>query len=70
MPAPDVKQLEALIKMLRKHGVVEFEGHDLKLRIDPPNEPKNGTADKPSQDPSLTDEDLLLWSSAGYTDGN
>lgn len=65
MQAPNVKELEALIKMLRRHGVSDFEGHGLKLRIDTPIEkPKNGTAsnDKIESDAEMTDEELLLWS--------
>ena len=65
MQAPNVKELEALIKMLRRHGVSDFEGHGLKLRIDAPDsKAKNGTAseEKIETDDSMTDEALLLWS--------
>lgn len=64
MSQPNVKELEALIKMLRRHGVSEFEGHGLKMRIDTPlpQQPKNGTTDKVESEPTLSDEDIMLWS--------
>lgn len=71
MQSPNVKELEALIKMLRRHGVSDFEGHGLKLRIDAPIEkPKNGTAsnDKIESDGELDEDSLLFWSS-GVSNG-
>ena len=66
MSRPNVKELEALIKMLRRHGVAEFEGHGLKLRIDAPDEkPKNGNTDKVETDPQIDEEALLFWSAQG-----
>jgi hypothetical protein len=67
MTQPNVKELEALIKMLRKNGVTEFEGHGLKLRVDAPDvKPKNGTASEaPQGDDELSQEDLLFWSAGG-----
>lgn len=57
--------------MLRRHGVSDFEGHGLKLRIDAPIEkPKNGTAsnDKIESDGELDEDSLLFWSS-GVSNG-
>ena len=64
MTQPNVKELEALIKMLRKNGVTEFEGHGLKLRVDAPDvKPKNGTASETTADEGqLTEEEALFWS--------
>lgn len=64
MTQPNVKDLEALIKMLRKNGVTEFEGHGLKLRVnEPDSKAKNGTADgKLETDPEPSDDELLFWS--------
>jgi len=62
--APNVKELEALIKMLRKNGVTEFEGHGLKLRVnEPDSKAKNGTADSNIEtDSEPSQDDLLFWS--------
>lgn len=67
MTQPNVKELEALIKMLRKNGVTEFEGHGLKLRVDAPEaKAKNGTADeKPAGETELDEDAMLFWSAQG-----
>lgn len=68
---PDVKAIEALVKMLRRHGVTEFEGNGLKMRIDAAEpKAKNGTASSDVQsEQEMSEQDLLLWSS-GAVDGN
>lgn len=67
MSQPNVKELEALIKMLRKQGVTSFEGHGLRLEIEPADtKPSKGqSSDQPASDESLSDEDALFWSVSG-----
>jgi hypothetical protein len=66
MSQPNVKELETLVKMLRKHGVTSFEGHGLKLLIDPPElrtaQPSNDKIDDLSPFAGLTDEQILMYS--------
>lgn len=64
-----IKDLEVLLKLLRKHGVQEYHDGDLHLKLgDAPapkarkEEPDNG---KVETDPALTDEQILLWSANG-----
>ena len=68
MATPNVKELETLIKMLRKQGVTDFKCEGLELKLgDEPVKAKNGTAttdDKIETDGALSDEELLFWSSS------
>lgn len=68
MALPNIKELESLLKLLRKQGVTDFkcEGFEIKLG-DEPVKAKNGTAqtdDKIETDGALSDEELLFWSSS------
>lgn len=71
MSQPNVKDLETLVKMLRKHGVTSFEGHGLKLEIEPAEQkPISAQQDKAAQaDSGPTEDELLLWS-VRAADGN
>lgn len=67
MNLPNVKDVEALVKMLRKHGVTDFKANGLELRIEPADEKaKNGTAsDKLISEDVVDEEALLFWSANG-----
>jgi len=59
-----LKELEALLKMLRKFGVSEFSdnGVSLKLLADIPQKLKPGKEENIQTDKTYTDEDVMLWS--------
>lgn len=62
----DLKDVEKLLKMLRKQGVLEFEGMGCKLKLgDLPEEATEYSDDKKADDKdvyNLTEEEMLLWS--------
>ena len=62
----DLKDVEKLLKMLRKQGVLEFEGMGCKLKLgDLPEEATEYVDDKKADDKdiyNLTEEELQLWS--------
>lgn len=63
------KRLEKLIKLCRKHGVLEFEGDGLKLKLNPDRsiQKSKKTKDTPEETPSqpFSDQELMFWSSGG-----
>jgi hypothetical protein len=65
----EIKDVEKLLKMLRKQGVLEFEGMGCKVRLgELPSEQAYEPETKPQAMPEMSDEDLLMWSS-GATNG-
>lgn len=61
------KEVLEYIKVCKKHGVTELEVGNLKLKLIPDYAPAEKLAPEQSTkpDPTITDEDLLLWSSGG-----
>ena len=64
MNITNIKDLEAVLKLCRKHGVdkISIDGISLELGSMPL---KVTSADTATGDEPLTDEDLLLWSARG-----
>lgn len=65
MTISNLKDLESLIKLLRKQGVAEctVDGMHLKLGDPPPKKQSvDTTADEQISTPPYTDEQILLWS--------
>ncbi len=66
MKIESIKDLEAILKLCRKHGVSSFTVDNVTMQVDGPEErePKNGAADTSKEESGkLSDEDLLFWSS-------
>jgi hypothetical protein len=64
MKVETLKELEALVKMCRKHGVRSIEVDGIKMLIEEPDLPKSSeAASDPKTEQPLTDEQLLFWSS-------
>lgn len=71
------KELEALIKMCRKHGVRNIEVDGVKMLIDAPDEhvaessQSRNTADNVKSPDQYSDEDIMFWSSTpvGFEEG-
>jgi hypothetical protein len=61
------KEVTEYIKVCKKHGVTELEVGNLKLKLIPDYTPPEKLIAEQSTkpEPTLTDEDLLLWSSGG-----
>lgn len=61
------KEVTDYIKVCKKHGVTEIEVDGLKMKLIPDYSPADKAlpTESPKQEPTLTDEDLLLWSSGG-----
>ena len=67
------KELKQLLKTLTEHGVKRFKTSEIELELDPPSHPNPAidaalnqalnTKEEPLK--SLTEEEILLWSSAG-----
>lgn len=66
----DLKHLEKLAKLCRKHGISHLKSADLELQFDLSHD-EAAQALPPATDiaptPAYSDEDTLLWSSAGPT---
>lgn len=61
------KEVLEFIKVCKKNGVTDLEVDGLKLKLIPDFIPAEKLSPEPSQkpEPTLTDEDILLWSSGG-----
>jgi hypothetical protein len=65
MKVETLKELEALIKVCRKHGVHSITVDGISMLINEPPEQHSETAsNKDVHTPVYTDEDILTWSSA------
>ncbi len=59
----DIKEVEKLLKMLRKQGVLEFSGMGCTVKLGELPADDKEYADAPkTADETLTEEELLLWS--------
>lgn len=63
MTIANLKELESLLKVLRKHGVqtCTIDGIELKLGDAPAKKTEDDSRDLISE-PTFTDEQVLLWS--------
>lgn len=66
MTIQNLKELESLLKVCRKHGVRSIEIDGIKMLIESnDSEPKEAQKEQTQSNlPGLTDEDIMLWSSA------
>lgn len=64
MKVETLKELEALVKMCRKHGVRSIEVDGIKMLIDEPEQkPTTATGADLKTEQTYSDEDMLFWSS-------
>jgi len=66
MKIESLKDLEAMLKVCRKQGVlaIKVDGIELSLGDVPENKPKGDTSDKIETPDALSGEELMFWSSA------
>lgn len=66
MTIQNLKELEALLKVCRKHGVrnIKIDGIELAIETLEQDQPKAEKEPVQSNLPGLTDEDIMMWSSA------
>lgn len=66
MKIETVKDLEAVLKVCRKHGVTQFTADGLTLHLEavPQDKPSDAPSDKIVAD-TVSDEDILFWSTGG-----
>lgn len=65
MKIDNLKELEAVIKVCRKHGVREITVDGISLKIDELQEQtkESGDTKEDLQTPQYTEEQILMWSS-------
>jgi len=69
MKIDNLKDLENVVKLCKKHGVRNIEVDGIKMQIEEVLEAKNGTAKEEASDANkYSEEELLMWS-AGALNG-
>lgn len=65
----DIKELKKLAKFCRENGVLHLKDGDFEITLSAislqPTKDKNQGADYITEDNKLSDDDILMWSSAG-----
>lgn len=66
MKIDSIKDIEAILKLCRKHGVSSFTVDNVTMQVDGVQETmkaNNGVNESKESDGALTEEELLFWSS-------